>query len=542
VYRTELGDTRGPGGDQPVLFVLTMDLRKTLRANQTWIVVGITFVSLVVHMWKLGLRPLAHDEAIDARFSWQAAHGDVMRYDPVYHGPLRFYLEGPVLRLFGTGANWARLIAALAGVAATAIIASSRRTLGQVGAPVAALVFTFSPTVLTVTRTGREDSLTALVSLGLLLVVAYLLTDPKPVHIVSGGVLLALSWAIKETTFLFGFVALLFFLAGGLLVWRVPTGKCRAAALRVGAFGRSPWAWSVTAFLLVFMVIFTSGFRYPAGMQSGFVDGIKYWASQHGVRRGGQPWFFYLTIYAAYEWLLISLAAVGLAVSIRRRSLSGAWLGTMWLGQTVVYAWAGEKFAWLALHPLVPAVLLAGIGAQALFDRLQVPSIRTAFAGLLLASLVLTAVVAIRPAITDGADPRELLVTVQTSTDVPRIAERLRVGQDAGTISTILVDQRGGGSWPWAWYLHDFTGVSYFTGVDGEFPEGYDALILDGASGPPVVPEGYTVEEFSLRRWWVPDYASVTIGDIARWLFTRETWNQTGSYPQYLVIREAAAP
>ena len=519
-----------------------MDFRRALRAKQTWVVVSITLVSFVAHVWRLGLRPLAHDEAIDAWFSWRAGRGDVMRYDPVYHGPLRFYLEGPVLHLAEASAGWARLIAAMAGVAATALIAVSRRTLGRVGAPVAALVFTFSPTVLTVTRTGREDSLTALVSLGLLLVVSYILTHPKPAHIVGGGMLLAASWAIKETTFLFGFVALLFFIALGLVAGRKPSGSCRAAVQRVAALGGQPWAWAVTAFLLLFVVIFTSGFRYPGGVQSGFIDGIKYWASQHGVGRGGQPWFFYLTIYGAYEWLLVGLAAVGLAVSVRRRSLVGAWLGMMWLGQMVVYAWAGEKFAWLALHPLVPAVLLAGIGSQAVFDRYPTPAVRRGLAGGLAGALAVTALIAIPPAITRGADPRELLVTVQTSTDVPLISSQLHSGQADGTITKILVDQRGGGSWPWAWYLHDLSGVAYVTGTDGEFPEGYDALILDGASGVPVVPDGYTVEEFSLRRWWVPDYGAMTIGDMFTWLFTRETWNPTGSYPQYLVIRVAAKP
>lgn len=519
-----------------------MDLRRALRAKQTWVVVSITFVSLLAHVWRLGLRPLAHDEAIDAWYSWQAGRGDVMRYDPVYHGPLRFYLEGPVLHLAGVSAGWARLVAALAGVAATTIIAASRRTLGRVGAPVAALVFTFSPTVLTVTRTGREDSLTALVSLGLLLVVIYMLTNPQPAHIVSGGLLLAASWAIKETTFLLGFVALLFFVALALVAWWKPNGSCRAAVQRVAPLGGQPWAWAVTAFLLMFVVIFTSGFRYPGGVQSGFIDGIKYWASQHGVRRGGQPWFFYLAIYGAYEWLLIALATVGLVVSVRRGSLVGAWLGTMWLGQMVVYAWAGEKFAWLALHPLVPAILLAGIGSQAGYDRYSSPAVRRGLVAGLAGALALTAIIAVPPAITRGADPRELLVNVQTSTDVPTISERLHSGQEDGTINTILVDQRGGGSWPWAWYLNDLGGVAYLTVTDGEFPEGFDALILDGAGGAPVVPDGYTVKEFSLRRWWVPDYDAMTIGDMFRWLFTRETWNPTGSYPQYLVIRLAGTP
>ena len=251
---------------------------------------------------------------------------------------------------------------------------------------------------------------------------------------------------------------------------------------------------------------------------------------------------FYLTVYGAYEWLLIALATAGLAVSVRRRSLTGAWFATMWLGQMVVYAWAGEKFAWLALHPLVPAVLLAGVGAQALFDHFRLPLARRALTATFVVALVLTAAVAVRPAITDGADPRELLVTVQTSTDVPPIVDRLREGQRAGTIESILVDQRGGGSWPWAWYLNDFANVAYIDVTDGVFPEGYDALILDGLNGRPEVPEGYTVEEFSLRRWWVPDYHNAGIGDLLTWFFTRDTWNPTGSYPQYLVTREAAAP
>jgi uncharacterized protein (TIGR03663 family) len=519
-----------------------MNLRALPRARHAQVTGAIILVSLVAHLWRLGLRPLAHDEAIDAWFSWQAGDGDVMRYDPVYHGPLRFYLEGPALHLFGTGAAWARLVAALAGVAMTAIIACSRRTLGAVGAPVAALVFTVSPTVLTVTRTGREDSLTALVSLGLLLTVLHILRDPAPRHIVGGGVLLSLSWAIKETTFLFGFVALWFFLAVGVLAWRRPNGQQRAAVRRLGALGRVPWAWAVTAFLLVFMLVFTSGFRYPGGLQSGFVDGIKYWWGQHDVGRGGQPWFFYLTIYGAYEWLLIGLAGVGLVVSVRRRSLTGAWLATMWLGQTVVYAWAGEKFAWLALHPLVPAVLLAGIGAQAIWARCTTTTPRRSLSIGLAIGLLLTAAVAIRPAITDGDDPRELLVTVQTTADVPPIVERLRAGQRDGTIATILVDQRGGGSWPWAWYLHDFDGVTYLDVVEGEFPEGYDALIIDGVGGPPQVPTGYRVEEFALRAWWVPDYEVASVGDLLDWLFTRTTWNDTASYPQYLVTREAATP
>ena len=141
--------------------------------------IAVIALSVVLHLWRLGLRPLAHDESIDAWFSWQARHWGVVPYDPVYHGPLRFYLVGPVLGFLGTSAFWVRIVAALAGIATTVMLARSTRTLGRVGAPLAALLFTISPTALTVTRTGREDSLVALVSMAMLLLVARLLTEPR---------------------------------------------------------------------------------------------------------------------------------------------------------------------------------------------------------------------------------------------------------------------------------------------------------------------------------------------------------------------------
>lgn len=494
-------------------------------------------LSIVLHLWRLGLRPLAHDEAIDANFAWQARSGAIMRYDPVYHGPLRFYLEGFVLRFLGTTPGWTRLVAALAGIAATVIIAGSVRVLGRVGAPIAALVFAISPTVLTVTRTGREDSLVVLVSLGLLLVIAHALVEPRPRDIVVAGALLAASFALKETTFLFGFAALCFIVGMLVRCAIAPDGASRAAVTRLRALGREPWLWSGTIFLLVFLFVFTSAFRYAHGFSSGLFDGVRYWWRQHDVRRGSQRWFFYATIYSAYEWLLLGLASVGLYIAVRRHSLIGAWFATMTVVQFILYSWAGEKFAWLAVHPLVPAALLAGVGAQALSERYATTTQRQLIAASFALVALGTLFVGVRPAITHGADPRELLVTVQTSTDVPTIADRLAAGQRAGAIKTILVDQRDGGAWPWAWYLHSLDGVAYVVADSNALPTGYDAMIVSAAEGPLTVPVGYTIERFALRRWWLPDYDHVRVGDVVRWFVSRETWNPTASSDQYLLIR-----
>ena len=351
-------------------------------------------------------------------------------------------------------------------------------------------------------------------SVALLVLVAGLLTAPRPWQLVTAGALVAVSFGLKETTFIFGAVGAVFLVAVGIRALSSASSASRGALVRIGALGRLPWMWSLMAFLALFLVIFTSGLRYAAGFESGLLDGIRYWLGQHGVGRGSQRWFFYAVVYLAYEWLVLALAAGGLVVTVRRRSIVGAWFATMALGQFAVYTWAGEKFAWLAIHPLLPTILLGGLGAQAVADRVRAPSRRRLVAVALGVAAAGTLLVAIRPAITDGDDPRELLVTVQTSRAVPAINDRLRDGKETGEIERILVDQRDSGSWPWAWYLHDLDGVEYITLDPSQpLPAGYDAYLVSASADPPAVPDGYEITRFPLRRWWLPDYGSASIGD-----------------------------
>ncbi len=503
---------------------------------------AVILLSAFLHLWDLGKRPLAHDEAIDAWFSWQAHTSNLIAYNPVYHGPLRFYLEGFVLGHFGTTPAWARAIAALAGIAVTIVIVCQRRLLGRHGAVIAALLFTISPTMLTVTRTGREDSLVGLVSLGLILVVANALLDPKPRHVVGAGALVAVSFTLKETTFILGFAGACFLVGLAVVAWRSPGGSARRFFAKVRTLGTVPWMWCTIVFIAITMVVFSAGFRYGSGFGSGLIDGIRYWLSQHKVARGSQHWYFYGAVYLGYELLLLAVAFVGALVSIRRRSIVGGWFITAAVVQFAVYSWAGEKFAWLAMHPLIPVVLVAGIGGQTVTDQLA-----TAWAGRRLRfvpmvvggiAAVLTTVVAVRPAITNGADTRELLVTVQTQAAVAKLTDAMAAGRRSGQLGSILVDERDSGSWPWAWYLHSFDRVAWVT-VDPTqpLPSGYDAYIVSASTDPPVVPEGYVMKRFPLRGWWLPDYDKAGIDDVLRWFVTRQPWSGQATSDQYLITR-----
>ena len=379
---------------------------------------------------------MAHDEAIDAWFSWQARGTGIIKYDPVYHGPLRFYLEGFVLDHFGITPGWTRAIAALAGIGATIVIAISRRLLGRFGAPFAALLFTISPTILTVTRTGREDSLTGLVSLALLLVIANGLNGAAPTthrrrRGAAGGQLHAEGDDVHLRV-------------GGSLLLRRPRRDGAHQTDRTGA-----------------LVLPTAA---PCRHIAVDVEHDRVHRDLHGrvhvrvpLRGGlhGRAWSTASSTGGA-NTMSAAVANVGSSTAPSTSATNGcSWRSLRLVRSSPCGAgrWSARgSRRWRSCSSrctpgparssrgshctrLIPAVLLAGLGAQAVFDRLQQPRESVALKRRLLAGstallALLTAVAAVRPAITDGADPRELLVTVQTSDSVPDLTDRMAAARE----------------------------------------------------------------------------------------------------------------
>jgi len=128
--------------------------------------------------------------------------------------------------------------------------------------------------------------------------------------------------------------------------------------------------------LFIFLGLFTTMFTNLDGIASSTyaTDGtLLYWLGQHDVRRGSQPWFYFITESFQYEWLAILLCTVasGMVVTrllraavrrgIDRRLLFSTFL-FVWFGLLfAVLSWAGEKMPWLIMHFLLPAILLGAL-------------------------------------------------------------------------------------------------------------------------------------------------------------------------------------
>jgi predicted membrane-bound mannosyltransferase len=246
------------------------------------------------------------------------------------------------------------------------------------------------------------------------------------------------------------------------------------------------------------------------------------------------------------EWPALLLGAVGTFVLIRRPTLLRAFLLWGFVCSLVVYSWAGEKFAWLVLHPLLPLLLLCGVGVQAIWDA------RRHWAGV--AGIVLAVVAFAYVGVASywvnavhRADPRELLVSTQSDEDVKRVADEVvAANARARTPLKVTVDAAEGATFPYAWYFRHLQAVQYpDLGTTGALPPSDVAILTEGSRDRLKDQlRGFDERRFRFRVWWVRgsswhEYDRLTLSSAWAWLTRREPWSPLGGMPEYL---ETARP
>jgi len=497
--------------------------------------------ALLVRFIDLGDRPFHHDESQDAYFSWVFFDRGDYAYQPILHGPLRFYLTALMYVVFGDSDFTARLAPALMGVGIVFLPFLLRRQLGTMATWTAALMLAFGPTYLYFSRFAREDIYIACINMALLVVTFRMIDKPRRWHPAAIGALLALAFGTKETTFITGFVFVTFL---------IPAACFKGAREKlIGVVKSVGWesiAYGVAAFWLVFALLFTVFFTNPNGLVDGISDGLSYWLGQHEVGRGGEPWYFYFAVLFGHEWPVLALALVGAVYAFKRKEMLPLFLVWAFLVSMIVYSWAGEKFSWLAMHPLMPLLLLAGIGVQWIWSARRnvvryggVALVALGCAYSVYASYLANAV--------HRADPKEFLVSTQSSEDVRNVAQRVydidaRVFKRTGKRLTVNIDSSEGATFPWAWYFRDL-GVGYIDMKQpGYVPQTQVLVMTDGAKAvldPNLA--AYEGQQFRFRVWWVRDWKKKFSAEAwLNWFVKRETWNPVGGMPEWVYVRRDA--
>jgi len=360
-----------------------------------------------------------------------------------------------------------------------------------------------------------------------------------------------------------------------------PPGRRRGLAKRIDpkqqrlldVFLTMPWthwffalliAWTIS--LVLFTVVFTN---IRGGIGDGIWQGIYYWLQQQQVARGSQPWYYYLMLIPLYEQLGVVFGIVGIVRCIAHPTRFRLFLVWWFVGNLALYSWAGEKMPWLTIHITMPMMLLAAIGlepivvtlfnlakdwyarwtarraaARTSIDRgetsdehvpMLAPPSRphvgvlaggTAIFGFVCAVLLLIPSLHNMYEVTyvDAANaPHEMLIYVQTTTDVNIVMQKIDAldqKMDGGK-HAIPIGVMGDATWPYAWYLRDYTDVCYgFPDSCSTWAKYPPPVILSGgdnilnAEAQYGGKGGYAYHQYHMRTWWDEGYKPLATGGV----------------------------
>ncbi|MGE3270965.1 MAG: flippase activity-associated protein Agl23, partial [Chloroflexota bacterium] len=354
---------------------------------------ALAIVGFVLRFYHVGDRAFHHDESLHAVYSWYLYVGRGYIHDPLMHGPYQFHFPALLYFLFGDSNVTARLMAMLHGTGIIILPYFLRTELGRRGALIASLIFTISPSFLYFSRFMREDIYLAFLTLGMVVGIFGWIRTRKKGFLYFGSFSLICAFADKEATYIHGFVFVTFFV----MLWASAPlhSKWPEAWDALKSINRGTWIACIGIFLVVYTLLFTTFFtnigdptswwsclrdkRYSGapcgGLYSGSVGALMYWIEQHDVQRGGQPFYYYVLLLGLYEFLPVIFSVAAVATAWFRRSLFGWFLAYWFVGNFVIYSWAGEKMPWLLPHVAMPLVLLAARWLGDWSERINVNSV-----------------------------------------------------------------------------------------------------------------------------------------------------------------------
>ena len=89
----------------------SVQLKKLFSFERTLLLIFI--IAIFLRFFLLDLKLFHHDEAIHAWFSWELLTKGTWIYDPMYHGPLLYYLTAGMFSLFGDSDLVGRILPSL---------------------------------------------------------------------------------------------------------------------------------------------------------------------------------------------------------------------------------------------------------------------------------------------------------------------------------------------------------------------------------------------------------------------------------------------
>ena len=451
--------------------------------------------ALGVRLVWLDVRPLHHDEGVNAWFLRDLLEGRGYRYNPdAFHGPFLYLFGWLPGRLLGVGTVALRLPVALTSALLIPLLLPLRRRLGVAGITGAAWLLALSPSLICYGRDLIHETYLAFFTLALVAAASVWLETRRRRDLLLAAAAAALLFTVKETAVL---TLAGLALAAGVAGW---------AALRSGAWrawipGRHDLLLAFTVFAAVWIVSFTTVFTNLGGL----IDSVRAflpWIEKGAQGSGHQkPWTYFPELLLFFEAPTVLCALGAAALAIRRRDTFGVFCAVWAASQLVLYSAIPYKTPWLMINMVLPGALTAGVLIRELAARPLPRFARGGLTAVLALGLGWCAWRASDAGVRRYDDPSLGLVYSDTSRDIWNLLAFVRAAaardHDPGgvTLTAFLASR-----WPLPWYLRDLPHTLWKKGVEGEPSEAI--LLADRIQEPalrPLLRRGYRRREFHLR-------------------------------------------
>jgi uncharacterized protein (TIGR03663 family) len=478
--------------------------------------------ALVFRTQQLELRPFHVDEGVQAVKAGELYDSGRYIYNPFeFHGPSLYYFTLPILKLSGaesfaeaSDADF-RLVPVLFGTGLILLLLLLRRDLGIVAILTAGALMAVSPAMVFFSRYYIQEMLLVFFAALALGALWRYFHSHRRRWCVLLGLAIGLMYATKETSVIF---------CGAMVVaygWILLRRRHRETRPLWHLRRRSACdLMLVVAVASLLAALFYSSFgAHPRGPLDSLLAFRHYFDRTGGDGSAGlhqHPWYYYLqmlfyTRNAPGPWwsegLILALAAVGLITTARGRVPAAihpelaAFLAVYTICMTVAYAMIPYKTPWNLLGFLHGLILMAGIGAAALFHHTPWRIGRAALACLMLLGLWQLAAQASRAKLRFCADPRNPYVYAHSVPDVIRLARRINevaaLHSDGLLMRTHFITPD---YWPLPYYLRKLKRIGYWNTP----PAAPDAPVIVVSAElqeqlEPLLRERYHTEFFGLR-------------------------------------------
>lgn len=442
----------------------------------------ILVAAAVLRLYHLSLKPLHHDEGVNAYFLWRLFHQGIYQYDPAnFHGPTLYYfglLISSFIEIFSRpnelSAVAIRLVPAFFGIATVALLLGLRKQVGDIGALAAAALVAVSPAAVYFSRDFIHEALLVFFTLAVPMAALRYRETLRPTYLMLASAAAALMFATKETAGISAVVLLLALL--GTFLWSRDRALVTANAERSkpdngllprgDGLGRAVLLWLLAAvvFSALYALFYSSFLGDPSGITHG-IETFRYWIWT-GSQQHRAPWYTYLRWMEQAELPILGLGIAGTVLALWRRGDRFALFAGLWaLGMLAAYSLLPYKTPWLTLNCIVPMAIASGYAVQEAWDWIRQLA-NHHFAQLMLALMALMLVASLTQSIAlnffSYDDARLPYVYMQTRREFISLVEEINAiasRSGSGRQISIMVTSRD--YWPLPWYLQDYSYAGY---------------------------------------------------------------------------------